>query len=116
MAGIVQYKTKAGRAFMIKLSPGEHPSRPEIRIGKATKREAENARLHIEHTIRARKTGSALPGSTADWLEGLPRSLRRRLEKLGLVAPVAVSKRFTVAKWVGKPTSSSGRTPSRSQR
>jgi integrase len=77
----------------IKLSPGEAPAvagrgaRPKISLGKVTQKQALTAQGHIEHLCRAHKTGTAIPNTTAEWLESLGGTLRGRLETLGLVRP-----------------------------
>jgi len=98
MASISHDKTTGRR--LIQLSPGEHAGRPKIRLGKVTKREAESARVHIENLLRSRTTGSPMPPATADWLAAVPESLRRRIERAGLVAPPGGHRRPTLAEWV----------------
>ncbi len=82
MASVV---TEEGGRRLIQLSPSEHPSRPKLRLGKVTAREARTTCVHVEALLRARKTGSAFPPATAGWLAGVPASLRRRLEQFDLI-------------------------------
>lgn len=83
--------SKPNGSRYIQFSPGEVPSgprqsqRPKISLGKVTKKQASTAQGHIENLCRARKTGTAIPNVTADWLETLGDTLRSRLEVLGLV-------------------------------
>ncbi len=76
----------------IKLSPGEVParpgkaSRPKISLGKVTQKQALTAQGHVEHLCCAKKTGTAIPNPTAEWLNSLSDSLRHRLEALELVS------------------------------
>ena len=101
MASLAEYKIKSGeRRFFIKLSPGEHPKRPEIRLGKVTKKQAQNALLHIEQLIRSRVTGSVISNKTAEWLAGVPVPFRQKLEKLNLVDPQIAIERILVTEWV----------------
>jgi hypothetical protein len=69
---------------MIRLSPGEQ-GRPKIRLGKVSARDAATAKLHVEKLVSALGAGSALEPATVDWLNGVPPSIRRRLERVGLV-------------------------------
>ncbi len=97
MASVV---SEAGGRRLIQLSPSEHPSRPKLRLGKVTAREAQTARVHVEALLRNKRIGSGYPPATADWLAGVPVSLRRRLERFGLVGPQERRECLTVAGWV----------------
>jgi len=97
MASVV---TEAGGRRLIQLSPSEHSKRPKIRLGKATKREAESARVHVESLLRAKKTGAGYPPATAEWLAGVPDALRRRLEGFGLIELQKRRECPTLAEWV----------------
>ncbi len=81
MASVV---TETGGRRLIQLSPSEHSGRPKIRLGKVTKREAESVRVHVENLLRAKRTGSPIPPSTADWLANVPESLRKRMDRVGI--------------------------------
>ena len=100
MASLVKEEGKKGRRFYVQLSPNEHPKRPKIRLGKVTKREAENARLNIEQLIKSNMTGSAIPTATGNWLAGIPGPFRTKLEKIGLVEPQQAHDRYLVEEWV----------------
>jgi len=97
MASVV---TEAGGRRLIQLSPGEHPGRPKIRLGKVSKREAASALVHVEALCRAKRTGASYPAAAAEWLAGLPESVRRRLERFGLVEPPEPPDCPTLADWV----------------
>ncbi|MBI9018600.1 MAG: site-specific integrase, partial [Phycisphaerae bacterium] len=99
MASLGCEKGKKGKTYYIQLSPGEHPRRPRIRLGKVTKRDAAIVLIHIENLIQAKKTGRPYPASTADWLVNVTDSIKERLEVIGLIAKRAVSKRYTVKEW-----------------
>lgn len=99
MASIGKTKGNKGMAYYIQLSPGEHPQRPLIRLGKCTKNDAITARMHIENIVQCSKTGAALPLSTTEWIAGLPPALRNRLSKLGIIESGNI-KRWTVSDWV----------------
>lgn len=99
MASIGKTKGNKGMVYYVQLSPGEHPHRPLIRLGKCTKNDAINARMHIENLVQCRKTGSAMPLSTTEWIAGLPDVLRNRLSTLG-IAESNKNKQWTVAAWV----------------
>lgn len=99
MASIGKTKGNKGMAYYIQLSPGEHPQRPLIRLGKCTKNDAITARMHIENIVQCSKTGAALPLSTTEWIAGLPNALRGRLESLNLVEQ-KVRQDWTVSGWL----------------
>ena len=97
MASVV---TESNGRRLIQLSPSEHPSRPKIRLGKVNKRDAETARVHVENLIRGRVTGATCPPATAEWLAGVPASVRRRLERFGLIARQERRECPTLAEWL----------------
>ncbi len=102
MASVSKDKTATGTRYYIQLSPGEDRSRAKIRLGRVTKKQAESAKAHIENLIASRKTGSVMPPATQDWLADLPDMFRDRLEKLQIVAPQNVGKRYGVVEWVAR--------------
>ena len=67
--------------------------RRRIRLGRVTKRQAEEVKRHVEHLVSARTRGLPLPASTAEWLSGVTGRLRERLAVCGLAeaAPGAPS-------------------------
>lgn len=99
MACLSYEKLKSGKTPIIRLSEGEHPSRPVIRFGRVSKKQAETILRHIESLIACRKTGMVISPSIQDWLFNIPDSLRKRLETIGLIDPVVSGKQFTVNKW-----------------
>ncbi|MBT3194730.1 MAG: site-specific integrase [Verrucomicrobia bacterium] len=76
----------AGRVrYAVRLSPSEDASRPRVRIGKVTKKQADTARTHVEQLIACKRTGSAMPPATQEWIASVDRKIRSRLEALGLL-------------------------------
>jgi integrase len=96
----------------IKFSSGETPSiagksdRPKITLGKVTQKQAETMQRHIEHLCRAKKTGTAIPNTTAEWLESLGEMMWQRLERVGLVSPREAQHRVTLNEWIDQYTAS----------
>ena len=60
--------------------------RPSIRLGPVTARQAQSAKRFIEDLIACKVSGEPPKGTTAEWIAGLPHFLRRRLERVGLLA------------------------------
>ena len=85
---------------MIELSPGEHQARPRIRLGKVSAHQAATAKFHIEKLITSKGISGALEPVTIAWLAGLPDRLRRRLERIGLVAAKERSNVPMLGKWL----------------
>jgi len=64
-----------------------HPAdgrRRAIRLGHASKRDAETVRAHVAHLVSAALMHQAPPDETAKWLAGVPDVLRERLTAIGL--------------------------------
>ncbi len=59
--------------------------RYSVRLGTASPKTAEYARVRIEHLVIATKYGHPLDGDTAKWLAGLDDKTHERLAKTGLV-------------------------------
>ena len=85
MASTEKVKIAGGSGYVIRLSPSEDSTRPRIRLGKVTKKQADTARTHIEELIASRRTGSTMPPATQQWVASADRNTRSRLEKLGLL-------------------------------
>jgi len=68
-------------------------ARRSVRLGKQTRRVAEQLRRYIESLVAARQTGEPLDHVTAAWLAGLPADsqLRERLARVGLVQAAGVA-------------------------
>jgi integrase len=83
----------------IQLSPSERPGRPKIALGKISQRDANTVRVHLEAILTSEKTGEPIPPATAQWVAGIPATLRDRLAGLGLVAPSDQPVHKTVDQW-----------------
>jgi len=99
MASVIKKKAKKGTRYLIQLSAGENSKRPEITLGKVTKKEAETAKVNIENLISFHKTGEVIRPVTQDWIAGLPEGLYNRLEQLELVSPRSNRDQPTVKGW-----------------
>lgn len=84
MASISHEKKTGRRAVQFVGGDGK---RRTVRLGKASKRQAETAKGYIEDLVACKTTGTAPKGTTAEWLAGLPDVIRGRLERVGLVEP-----------------------------
>lgn len=100
MASIVNDKTKKG--FIIRLSERECPTgkRAKIFCGNLSKKQVEQVRLHVEHLISAKQSGTAIPQNTAAWLGDLKGPLRERLEALQVITPEKVASDFSVVAYM----------------
>ncbi len=85
MSSTEKMDAAAGVVYHIRLSPTENSSRPRVRLGKVTKKQADTARTHIEQLIACKRTGSTMPPATAQWLVTLDSVTRSRLNALGLL-------------------------------
>lgn len=99
MASVVM---EQGGRRMIQLSPGEHPDRPRIRLGKVSQRQAETVCTYIEDICRAQRTSYPIALATAEWIGGLPHSLRQRLEAFDLIKPQDKRECPTLGQWLEK--------------
>ncbi len=79
----LSYNPKTGRATIQYVAADGR--RPSIRLGRCTKRQAEAAQLHVEDLIACLTTGGSPKTATAEWLADVPRIIRKRLERAGLV-------------------------------
>ncbi|MCS7271295.1 MAG: site-specific integrase [Gemmataceae bacterium] len=59
--------------------------RKTLRLPCKDKKTAEGVRVHIEHLLLAKMTGTAPPPATAAWLANLTEPLKSRLARVGLV-------------------------------
>jgi len=95
MASLIKSKTAKGITYFIQLSTGEHEARPKISLGKCNKSDANTAKGHVEKLVR----GVTMDAVTTLWVDKLMPSIRKRLEKLDLLEPLAKKECFTVAQW-----------------
>ena len=56
-------------------------------MGKVNKKQAESAKLYIEDLLACKVTGTAPQGKTAEWIACLTGTIRKRLERTGLIEP-----------------------------
>ena len=61
-------------------------SRKTVRLGSASKRDAEAIKVRVERLIAAAISGNSLDSETSQWLRDLPDQLHDRLAGVGLVA------------------------------
>ncbi|MEM4168372.1 MAG: site-specific integrase [Candidatus Caldarchaeum sp.] len=60
-------------------------SRKSIRLGRVSRRTAENVKVHVEALIEARIDQGRVPAATTAWLESISTQLRDKLVRAGLV-------------------------------
>ena len=75
-------------------------TRPRVRLGRVTMKQAETAKRFIEDLVACKVTGDAPKNATAEWLAGLPDTIRRRVERAGLVEPQDRREHPTLSEWV----------------
>ena len=97
MASITTDRKTKRRAIQFVAPDGR---RPRIRLGKVTMKQAETAKRFIEDLVACKVTGDAPKNATAEWVAGLPDTIRRRVERAGLVEPKERRECPTVAEWV----------------
>ena len=85
--------------YAVRLSPSEDSARPRIAIGKATRKQADTVRVHIEQLIACRRTGTTMPPTTQQWVAAVDKKMRLRLIKLGLLESSTGDGEFTVGEW-----------------
>lgn len=71
--------------------------RQTVRLGKTTKRNAEEVCRRIEHLLAAKLAGDTIDRQTAQWLDTIQPKLRDRLVAVGLADPTA--KRLRLGEW-----------------
>lgn len=98
MASISHDKTTGRRTIQF---VGPDGKRRSIRLGKVNKKQAETAKLFVEDLLTAKTTGTSPKPVTAEWVSGLPRTLRTRLERTGLILPEERSECPTLGEWLG---------------
>lgn len=70
--------------------------RRSIRLGKASKRQAERICDRIEHLVSASRNGESVDTNIREWLSGIDDVLHTRLERVGLVEPRENGQRQTL--------------------
>ncbi len=97
MASVSHDKQTRRRTIQFVAANGKRRS---VRLGKVNKKQAESAKLFVEDLIACKDTGTAPKGTTAQWLAGLSDTLRRRLERVGLIGPQERRECPTLAEWM----------------
>ena len=97
MASISTNRRTGTRAVLVICPDGR---RRRIRLGRVTKAVALEVKRHVEHLLAHRRHGLPLPGSTAEWVNGMTGRLRQRLAVCGLAdaAPSAP----TLGAWLAR--------------
>ena len=97
MASLSTNRRTGTRAVLVICPDGR---RRRIRLGRVTKDVALEVKRHVEHLLAHRRHGLPLPGSTAEWVNGVTGRLRQRLAVCGLAeaAPSAP----TLGAWLSR--------------
>ncbi len=74
--------------------------RQTLRLGKVTKKNAEEVSRRVEYLLAAKISGDSIDASTSAWIRGLEGNIRDRLAKLGLADPRA--KRMQLGEFLDK--------------
>ena len=74
--------------------------RRRIRLGRVTKDVALEVKRHVEHLLAHRRHGLPLPGSTAEWVNGVTGRLCQRLAVCGLSSAAASAP--TLGAWLNR--------------
>jgi len=91
---------KGGRKTVQFVAPDGR--RKSIRLGKANRRQAQVAALHIEELLTAKSTGGRLNPATAEWVSQVPETMRRRLERAELIAPRERKECPRLVEWIDR--------------
>ena len=97
MASISTDRTTGRRTIQF---VGDDGKRYSVRFGKVSKRQADCAKRFIEDLLHSKDTGSSPEPATAQWIAGLSDTVRRRLERVGLIKPQERRECPTLAEWV----------------
>ena len=81
----ISHDRKTGRRTVQFVGPDGR--RRSVRLGPASKRQAEAVRVKVEDLAAALVTGHAPSDETSRWVATLPDVLRKRLAAVGLIAP-----------------------------
>jgi len=96
MASISHDKQTGRRTVQVVIGSKRH----SIRLGKVPAKQAESARLFIEDLLASRAGGGSPRLATAEWVAGLPDTIRRRVERAGLIGPRERRQCPTLAEWL----------------
>ena len=99
MASLTQRK-KTGE-WIIRFSDGHGDELP-VFVGKKPKRLAEEVRRHVERLVEARRANVAVAPETVSWLGAVDDGMRKKLERVGLIAPAALQVRVELGEFVDR--------------
>ena len=85
----------------------ELPTRPKVRLGKASDKVAQSIRVKIESLIASKASGQPLDRETAHWLREIDDRLHQKIARIGLVqargeSTQAVTLSELVERYIGK--------------
>jgi integrase len=72
-------------SWRVQFMPPSGSRRQILRLGRVTKRVAEEIRIHIERVVESRKAGLPLEERSEKWIVTLPERLRQRLIETGVI-------------------------------
>jgi len=75
-------------------------TRKTVRLGKISRRDAEAVKYRIENLVAAMMTNTPIDRDTASWVANLPETMRRRLERVGLIRPREGREVPALAEWL----------------
>ena len=89
---------KTGRRTIQFVAP--NGKRLSIRLGRVNKKQAENAKLHIEHLLACRVGVTSPRNTTLEWLADLPDAIIQRLVRVDLIDPRKRTECPTLGDWL----------------
>lgn len=72
-------------SWRVQFTPPSGGRRQILRLGRVTKRVADEIRIHIERVVESRKAGLPLEERSEKWIATLPERLRQRLIETGVI-------------------------------
>lgn len=97
MASVICDKATGRRTIQFVARDGK---RPKIGLGRATAKEAETAKLFVEDLLTCLRIGKSPKSATAEWIASAPDTMRRRLEKTGLIVQRERAEVPTLGDWL----------------
>ena len=89
-----------GETWVASVWLGKGRKRPKIRLGAVTARQAEGHAEHIGNLAKAVVNGTAVPRTTAAWLNTCPDAIRERLARHGLTQAVERPDVLSLGQWL----------------
>lgn len=89
--------SKEKNCYRVQFFPPECRKRQTLRLGKVTRRVAEEVRRHVERIIASRVSGLPLEEQCESWVARLPGPLRQRLIDLQVIGDTGRKQRSTLA-------------------